>query len=174
MNGQILRTVGCALALNADVLAATLAQTNASQRDLAAVDADVFETAPITVLVMAPNGSWGAATDVSIGAAIAAAITHCKTMDRTATGCGAYSTAIRGGWSLGIRCGNENIMAAERTLIEAEQAAINRELELRQVYLPDMPPCVRTVSVDPSGAIIAPYVTDLVRVMTHQRDGSSR
>ncbi len=174
MGGRILCTMACALALNADARAASLSQTNSVRIDLAAIDAHQFESAPTTVLVMAPNGSWGAATDDSIAAATATAIAHCKRMYRKAIGCGAYFTVIRGGWSLGIRCGNENIMAAERTLIGAEQAAINRELELRQVYLPHMPPCVRMVSVDPSGAIVAPYVADLVRVMTHQQDGFSR
>jgi hypothetical protein len=66
------------------------------------------------------------------------------------------------------------IMVAERTLIKAEQAAIDRELELRRFYQPDLPPCVRLVSIDPSGAIVAPYVAELVRVMMDQRDRASR
>jgi hypothetical protein len=162
------------MTLDADALAASLSQTNSLRRDLATVDAHEFETASVTVLVMAPNGSWGAATEDSIGVATAAAIAHCKTMYRKAVGCGAYSTVIRAGWSLGIRCGDETIMAAERTLIEAEQAVIDRELELRRFYRPDLPPCVRLVSIDPSGAIIAPYAAELVRVMMDQRGGASR
>jgi hypothetical protein len=65
-------------------------------------------------------------------------------------------------------------MTAERTLIEAEQAAIDRELELRRFYRPDLPPCVRLVSIDPSGAIVAPYVAELVRVLMDQRGGASQ
>ena len=174
MSSRILCTMACALALDTGALAPSLGQTNSLRADLAAVDAYEFEAAPTTVLVMAPNGSWGAATGDSIGVATAAAMAHCKRMYRKAVGCGAYSTAIQGGWSLGIRCGDEIIMAAERTLIEAEQAAVDRELYLRRFYRLDLPPCVRLVSIDPSGAIVAPYVADLVRVMTHQRDASSR
>jgi hypothetical protein len=141
------------LALNAGALAASPAQTNSLRVDLAAADAHKFESAPTTVLVTAPNGSWGAATVDSIGVTTAAAIAHCKRMYRKAIGCGAYSTA---------------------TLIKAEQAAIDRELELRRFYQPDLPPCVRLVSIDPSGAIVAPYVAELVRVMMDQRDRASR
>jgi hypothetical protein len=166
--------MACALALDAGALATSLAQTNSLRADLAAADAHEFESAPTTVLVMAPNGSWGAATGDSIGAATAAAIAQCKRMYRKAVGCGAYSTTIRAGWSLAIRCGDETIMAAERTLIEAEQATIDRELVLRRLYRPDLPPCVRLVSIDPSGAIIAPYVAELVRVVRDQRGGDSR
>jgi len=164
----------CALALKAGALATSPAQTNSLRADLPVVDAYEFESTPTTVLVMAPNGSWGAATGDSIGIATAAAIAHCKRMYRKAIGCGAYSTAIRGGWSLAIRCGDETIMAAERTLIEAEQAAIDREIELRRFYRPDLPPCVRLVSIDPSGAIVAPYVAELVREMLDQRGGASQ
>jgi len=164
----------CALALNAGALAASLAQTNSPRANLAAVDAYEFDAAPTTALVMAPDGSWGAATGDSIGVATAAAMAHCKRMYRKAVGCGAYSTAIQGGWSLGIRCGDEIILAAERTLIEAEQAAIDRELELRRFYRPDLPPCVRLVSIDPFGTIVAPYVAELVRMMRDQRGGVSR
>jgi hypothetical protein len=174
MNRRIPCTVACALAFNADALAPLLAQPNSLRQNLAAIDAPQFETAPTTVLVMAPNGSWGAATDDSIGVATAAAVAHCKRMYRRAVGCGAYFTAIRGGWSLGIRCGDQIIMSAERTLIEAEQAAIDRELELRRFYRPDLPPCIRLVSIEPSGAVVAPYVAELVRVTTDQRSGASR
>jgi len=174
MLSRILCTMASTLALNADALAASLAQASSPQVNLVSIDAREFESAPMTVLVMAPNGSWGAATGDSIGIATAAAIAHCKRMYRKAIGCGAYSTAIRGGWSLAIRCGDETIMAAERTLIEAEQAAIDREIELRRFYRPDLPPCVRLVSIDPSGAIVAPYVAELVREMLDQRGGASQ
>lgn len=79
-------------------------------------------------------------------------------MSETEIGCGAYSTTVRGGWSLGIRCGRENIITAERNLAEAERRASSREIELRELYVPDMPPCVRVVTVDPNGAIVVPPV----------------
>ncbi len=133
-----------------------------------------FETAPTTVLTMAPNGSWGAATAESVGPAIAAAIAHCNRRQQRAIGCGASYTTIRGGWSLGLRCGEQNILVSEKTLVEAEQAAIDRELALRRVYGTDMAPCIRVVSVDPSGAIIAPYAADLVRTVMRRQEGSAR
>lgn len=42
-------------------------------------------------------------------------------------------------WSLALRCGNENIIVAERSLAAAEQLARKREGELRRLYVPDMP-----------------------------------
>ena len=66
-----------------------------------------------TVLTMAPDGSWGAATSISINRAIAAAIANCKMEYQREIGCGAFFTSIQAGWSLGIRCGRENIVVAE-------------------------------------------------------------
>src|SRR5262249_20959564 len=97
---------------------ASVAQTN-SPRDWAA---------PTTVLTMTPNGEWGAATHDLVGVAIGAAIADCKQRFRRAKGCGALQTTMREGWSLGIRCGDKSIIVAEKTLIEAEQAAIDREI----------------------------------------------
>ena len=59
---------------------------------------------------------------------------------------------------------------AEEMLAKAEQAAINRETELRQFYAPDMPPCVRFMSVDPNGYVVAPDVADLLRIVTERQD----
>lgn len=111
-----------------------------------------------TVLTMAPGGEWGAATDISTNRAIAGAIAHCKAMSQSDIGCGASFTTIRAGWSLGIRCGRENIVVAARTLAGAEQAAVTREIELRQFYVSDMPSCRRVVTIDPHGTITAPQL----------------
>jgi hypothetical protein len=73
-------------------------------------------------------------------------------------GCGAYLTTVRGGWSLGIRCGRENIIVADRNLAEAERRAITREAELRGLYVQDMPPCLRLVTVDPNGTVVMPQL----------------
>jgi len=105
---------------------------------------------------MAPDGSWGTATSSSINEAIATAIVNCKIAYQREIGCGGVSTTIRAGWSLGIRCGRETIVVAHRTLADAEQAARNREAELRWRYGRDMPSCQRLVTVDSSGAIVAP------------------
>ena len=79
-------------------------------------------------------------------------------------------TFVRGGWSIGKRCGNQSIFVAEESLAKAEQAAINRETELRKVYAPDMPPCVRVMSVDPNGNVVAPDVAALLRIVTERQD----
>src|SRR5262245_15660169 len=109
-----------------------------------------------SVLTMAPDGSWGAATEITTNLAIARAIGNCKAMARSEIGCGAYFTTIRGGWSLGFSCGRDHSVGAAKDLGEAEQSAAQRERGLRQVYVPDLPPCRRVVMIDPDGAIIAP------------------
>jgi hypothetical protein len=107
-----------------------------------------------TALTMAPDGAWGTATDPRVNRAIHLAIGNCKIMSGAELGCGAYLTTVRGGWSLGIRCGGENIIAADRNLAEAERRAHNREIELRERYVPGMPPCARIVTVDPNGEVL--------------------
>ena len=149
MVSRSIPAAACALAVSFGALDTAFARTNALEEHF-------------TVLTMAPNGSWGAATDISVNSAIARAIANCKTMSRESIGCGAYYTTIRGGWSLGIRCGRENIVVAAADLVEAEQAAANRERELRQVYVLDLPACARVVTVDPHGAVIAAKVVGAV------------
>ena len=109
-----------------------------------------------TVLAMSPDGAWGVATDMWMIGALSRAIRDCTAMSGKEMGCGAYFTVIRAGWSLGIRCGDKNIIMAESTLTDAERRARWREIELRKLHDPDMPPCVRLVTVDPSGTIVAP------------------
>ena len=111
-----------------------------------------------TVLTMAPDGAWGTATDPRVNRAIYLAIKNCKAMSGVELGCGAYQTIVRGGWSLGIRCGRENIITADRDLAEAERRARKREADLRELYVPNMPPCVRVVTIDPNGNIVVPPV----------------
>lgn len=79
-------------------------------------------------------------------------------------------TFARGGWTIGKRCGNRNIFVAEESLAKAEQAAINREIQLRQFYAPNMPPCVHVMSVDPNGNVVAPDVAELIRIVTERQD----
>jgi len=114
----------------------------AQSKSLAAVPAGASDD-NWTVLTMAPDGAWGVATDAAVNQAIARALSSCKTRSRTEIGCGAYSTAIRSGWSLGIRCGRNNIVVSANELADAERTAGERERVLRQNYVPDMPPCRR-------------------------------
>jgi hypothetical protein len=115
----------------------------------------------VTVLTLARDGAWGTATETSIGRAIAFAIRDCKTRSQRVLGCGASFTTVRAGWSLGLLCGDETIIAAATERADAERIAINREIELREVYGRDMPPCVRVVTVNPDGIVIAPPVAAL-------------
>lgn len=109
-----------------------------------------------TILTMAPDGSWGAATESMSNRAIANAIAECRFKYRAESGCGGHQISVQRGWILGIRCGNENILAAGRHLAEAEQFASRREIELRRSYVPNMPACRRVVTIDPLGKIMVP------------------
>jgi hypothetical protein len=112
-------------------------------------------TQDFTVLTMYGD-AWGSATEPQINRAIARAIAACQAMSGTELGCGAYFTSIRAGWSLGVRCGRENIIVADKDLAEAERRALRREVELRTQYLPGMPACVRVVTIDPTGRFVTP------------------
>jgi len=87
-----------------------------------------------SVVTMAPDGAWGSATEPSSGQALAKAIANCKAMSGREIGCGAQSRAFKGGWILATRCGDTNILLAERRLVDAERAA--RERETRGICRP--------------------------------------
>jgi hypothetical protein len=76
-------------------------------------------------------------------------------MSRAELGCGAQFSVIRNGWIVAYRCGDRNILAAERVLADAEQAARERESELRTSYAPNLPPCRQVLTVDPRGEVAA-------------------
>ena len=107
-----------------------------------------------TVVTMAPDGSWGSATESSVGQALAKAIANCKAMSGTKVGCGAQFRAIQAGWIVAARCGDRNIVVAERLLADAERAARRREAEFREHYARDMPPCRRVLAVNPRGGVM--------------------
>jgi len=145
----------------------TWAATELNVPPTASTDIDWWQK-DLTVVAIAPDGTWGVATDPITGRAIASAMADCKNKYQSKIGCGSQMTFVHGGWSIGKRCGNRSIFVAEESLAKAEQAAINRETELRKVYAPDMPPCVRVMSVDPNGNVVAPDVADLLRVVKRQ------
>jgi hypothetical protein len=109
-----------------------------------------------TVLTLASDGAWGTASDFYIGHAIASAIRNCRATSKRPIGCGANFITMRAGWGVATLCGNETIIAARKQLVDAERAVADREIELRQVYRRNMPPCVRTLTVDPNGAVVLP------------------
>jgi hypothetical protein len=108
-----------------------------------------------TVVTMAPDGAWGSATESSVGQALAKAIANCTAMSGTKIGCGAQFRAIQAGWIVATRCGDRNIVVAERRLADAERAAREREADLREHYAPDLPPCRRVLTVNPRGIVLA-------------------
>lgn len=119
-----------------------------------------------TVVTLARDGSWGAATELSVGHALAKAIRDCKAMSGAELGCGAHFRAIQAGWILAIRCGDRNILTAESLLADAEHAARRREIDLKRFYLAGFPACSRVLTVDPHGSVAVttlqhvPAVTD--------------
>lgn len=165
MSKKIILSTAFALAINVHAANPSVAQSNLSRPS---IKTENDWQKDVTVLTIAPDGTWGAATAPSINDAIAHAIGDCQRKHGRQLGCGHQMTFNRGGWSVAIRCGRENIVLAARTLAEVEQVAINRELELRQVYVPDMPACVRVVTVDPQGSVIAPKVEDLLHVVMNR------
>ena len=93
------------------------------------------------------------ATDDYSYQAITGAIANCKRMYKKEIGCGYQTRLTQAGWSLALRCGDENIIVAEKLLAEAVQAADDRETILRQEHRPDMPACMHVLTVNPQGII---------------------
>jgi len=118
--------------------------------------ADEHWRADVTVVAIAPDGTWGTATDPLTNRAVAKAIEDCKAKYASEIGCGYRSTFVRQGWSLVFRCGTQNILVAEKGLADAQWAAFRQERDLRARYVRNMPACERTLTVDPEGQIIAP------------------
>jgi hypothetical protein len=126
-----------------------------SRTAAATADSSDWWTKDVTVVTMAPGGAWGTATEPTASVAIAKAIGSCQAkMSGAERGCGAYLATIRGGWIVGLRCGDRSILAADHDLAEAKRIAADRESELRQRYVPDLAACVRVLTVDPRGAIV--------------------
>jgi hypothetical protein len=109
-----------------------------------------------TVVTMAPDGAWGVATDMYMIKALAEAVDQCTAMTARRidyVGCGSHYTTIRAGWTVGLRCGERNIISAELNLDDAVKRANWREYELRRLYDPNMPSCERVMTVDPDGKV---------------------
>jgi len=108
-----------------------------------------------TVATIARDGSWGVATSSSQAQAIALAIRDCKAMARAQSDCGAQFATIRSGWLVAELCGDHKIIAADKSLREAEKAAMDRQIDLQLFYVADLPTCRRTLTADPTGAFVA-------------------
>ena len=108
-----------------------------------------------TVITLTRDGSWGVVTASAQSQAIAEAIRRCKAMAGPSNDCGAQFMTARAGWMVANLCGDHKLIASGSSLIDAEQEALNREISLQLFYVPDLPPCKRIVTVDPTGAIVS-------------------
>ena len=106
-----------------------------------------------TVVTMARDGSWGVGIDRHMAAANAAAIRECRAMSIGGSDCGAELAAIRDGWIVGVRCDDYRILVTGRDFKDAELTLFNREIDLKQIYVPDLPPCRRVLTIAPRGAV---------------------
>ena len=107
-----------------------------------------------TVVTLTRNGMWGVASDSSQSQAMSEAIRLCQATAGPSAGCGAQLRAAQGAWIIANLCGDHQVMATGRSLVDAEQEALNREIGLQLFYVPDLPPCKRIVTVDSTGAIV--------------------
>ena len=137
------RVVALAFAMCASLPAASLGQVGA------------VSDANWTVLTIAPDGSWGAATEQFVNRAIVNAIARCRAQSGPRLGCGANLVSVQGGWALGLRCAGQNILASGLTLADAVEDARYREQLLRRHYQPEMASCRRIAVVDPEGSVMA-------------------
>lgn len=118
-----------------------------------------------TVATMDIDGSaWGVGTSIYANEAMRIAFANCHQMSKKTIGCGALLKGVRSGWILAKRCGREVILEADEKLKDAENSAVARERELRQVYVPDMPACQRLFLVDPRGVVARENLKTSVRV----------
>jgi hypothetical protein len=154
MSKRAIAVALCTLAVGFGAGKAGLAASDLSSTEAGVADAEWQKD--VTVVAIAPDGTWGVGTDDFINRAIALAIADCKRKYQREIGCGYRQISIRAGWSLVYRCGSETIIVAARELAEAERQARRQEHELRSRYVPGMPACERTGTVDPHGVIVPP------------------
>lgn len=107
-----------------------------------------------TVAAMDFNGStWGVGTATDVNQATRIAFARCKQMSKQGIGCGTRLKAVRAGWILALRCGSQAILETGENLKDAEDAAIARARELRQIYAPDVLACERLFLVNNHGVV---------------------
>jgi hypothetical protein len=105
-----------------------------------------------TLVTLARDGSWGVGTSELQGPAMASALRKCNAMSQKSD-CGAEFTAVRGGWTLGILCGDHRVLVAAKELVNADREAQLRECTLRTLYGETLPACWRIITVDPDGFV---------------------
>jgi hypothetical protein len=148
---------------------AATARLLAASSILLAAPASALDLDEVTVVTLASKGAWGVATAGSTGEAIAAAVRACRAMAGAPTDCGARLTTTRGRWIIANLCGDHPILVGADTREHAEAAVIERELETRRVYVPDLPTCRRVLTVDPAGAVAVTGSHHSARAKTERR-----
>ena len=88
MRERSLRAVAGAIAICLVTAGAGAAQTAFSSQPPRPAQADVEWAQDVTVLVIAPDGTWGTATEPFWHQAFARAVANCKSKYRHAIGCG--------------------------------------------------------------------------------------
>jgi hypothetical protein len=121
---------------------------------IATIPAKAVDLDELTVVTLARDGAWGVATAGSQGQAIAAAIRDCRAVAAAPNDCGAQFITTRDSWVVANLCGDHKIIADAETREAAEQAAFSRETEVRRLYVPDMPPCRRILTIEPRGVVL--------------------
>jgi hypothetical protein len=149
MSRCIVVGLACALSVGQGAVKTSFAQSNPS---------DDYWRRDVTAVAIAPDGTSGTATDAFANVALGDAIKDCQRQSKAAIGCGYQSTFVRQGWSLVFRCGAGSLLVAENELADAERAALLQERNMRARFIPNMPPCVRTTTVDPYGTVVAPKI----------------
>jgi hypothetical protein len=116
---------------------------------------------------------WGVGTHRHLAKAIAAAVRGCKAKAVSKSNCGSELIATRGDWIVGVRCGDYNILASGIDLKAAEMSALYREIDLKEIYAPNLSPCRRVLTVDPMGGVTVDTSTERAsRDDTNDAEGS--
>ena len=67
--------------------------------------------------------------------------------------CGAELVTFRSGLALGLMCGDDHVIVTANDPEEADRAALDRLLALRDLYGPDFPECRHLLRIDSHGAL---------------------
>lgn len=124
----------CRSVLAACILAAFVLQADA---------AEVRSVAEGWTAVTISISGWGAARARSLSAATALALKDCRSKSPGVSDCGAEMKTVRAGWILALRCGNYRVLASGDTLVDAQEDAAHRILQLKYISNIALPTCVR-------------------------------
>jgi hypothetical protein len=105
-----------------------------------------------TALTVSNSGAWGTYTSASRIDAMIGAMAQCReNAGIEGSGCGSRVTTVRAGWSAAYDCGSETFIVTAGTFADARVAAINREIELKQIERIDIGDCRPLVVIGPDG-----------------------